>query len=138
MIVLVVVLFVLSRPATLDTPQVKGQAGGVLAQYRDDPKHNLSQTELGEIDPTSETIRLATLGMRGIAGTTLWWKATQYQMKKDWTRLRASLDQISKLQPHSIDVLALPGLEPFLQRLRGLRRLSRQVLLGDRGPELHA
>ena len=74
----------------------------MLAQYRDE--HGLSQTELGQIDPTSETIRLATLGMRGIAGTTLWWKATQYQMKKDWTRLRATLDQISKLQPHSIHV----------------------------------
>ena len=102
MIVLIVVLFVLSRPATLSTNEAKGQPGGVLAQYRDE--HHLSQTELGQIDPTSETIRLATLGMRGIAGTTLWWKATQYQMKKDWTSLRATLDQISKLQPHSIDV----------------------------------
>ena len=42
--------------------------------------------------------------MRGIACTMLWWKATNYQMKKDWTRLSAALDQISKLQPHSIDV----------------------------------
>ena len=102
MIVLIVVLFCLSFPATLGTKEVKGQPGGVLAQYRDE--HGLSQTELGQIDPTSETIRLATLGMRGIAGTTLWWKANQYQMKKDWTRLRATLDQISKLQPHSIHV----------------------------------
>ncbi len=100
MIVLIVVLFWLSRPATLGTNEVKPQPGGVLAQYRD--QHRLSQTELGQIDPTSETIRLATLGMRGVAGTTLWWKATQFQMKKDWTRLRATLDQISKLQPHSI------------------------------------
>jgi hypothetical protein len=98
--VLIVVLFVLSRPATLRTSTMEGQPGGVLASYRD--QHGLSQTELGQIDPTSETIRLATLGMRGIAGTTLWWKATQFQMKKDWTSLRATLDQISKLQPHSI------------------------------------
>ncbi len=101
-ILLIVALFVLSRPATLGTSTVKGQPGGVLASYRD--QHGLSQTELGQIDPTSETIRLATLGMRGIAGATLWWKATQFQMKKDWTRLRATLDQISKLQPHSIQV----------------------------------
>ncbi len=100
MIVLIIALFALSVPATLGTKEAKGQPGGVLAQYRD--QHGLSQTELGQIDPTSETIRLATLGMRGIAGTTLWWKANQYQMKKDWTRLRATLDQISKLQPHSI------------------------------------
>ncbi len=63
MIVLIVVLFVLSRPATLSTKDVKGQPGGVLAQYRDE--HGLSQTELGQIDPTSETIRLATLGHAG-------------------------------------------------------------------------
>jgi hypothetical protein len=102
MIALIFVLFYLGVPATVSTPDVKGQPGGVLAQYRDDPKHNLSQTELGQIDPTSETIRLATLGMRGIAGTVLWSKANNFQMKKDWTRLRAALDQISKLQPHSI------------------------------------
>ena len=99
-IALIVGLFALSMPATLGTKELRGQPGGVLAQYRD--THRLSQTELGQIDPTSETIRLATLGMRGVAGTTLWWKANQFQMKKDWTSLRAALDQISKLQPHSI------------------------------------
>ena len=35
MIVLIVVLFALSCPATLGTKDVKGQPGGVLAQYRD-------------------------------------------------------------------------------------------------------
>ena len=100
MIGLIIALFTLGRPSTLRTETVEGQPGGVLAQYRD--QHGLSQTELGQIDPASETIRLATLGMRGIAGMTLWWKATQYQMKKDWSRLRSTLDQISKLQPHSI------------------------------------
>ena len=34
--------------------------------------------------------------------------------------------------------LALPGMEPLVQRLRGLRRLPRQVLLGNPGTELHA
>ena len=99
-IVLIVILFELSMPATLGTKEIPGQPGGVLAQYRE--SHGLSQTELGQIDPTSQTIRLATLGMRGIASTLLWSKANEYQMKKDWTRLRAALDQISKLQPHSI------------------------------------
>jgi len=102
MIMLIVVLFALSFPATLSTKEFKGQPGGVLAQYRD--QHGLSQTELGQIDPTSETIRLATLGMRGFASTILGEKAIQYQMKKDWTRLRATLDQSIKLQPHSIHV----------------------------------
>jgi hypothetical protein len=100
MIVLIVILFSLGVPSTLGTGEVKGQPGGVLAQYRDN--NGLTQTELGQIDPTSETIRLATLGMRGIAVELMWIKANNYQMKKDWTRLRATLDQISKLQPHSI------------------------------------
>ena len=101
-IALIVVLFALGFPSTLGTKEIKGQPGGTLAYYRD--HHGLSQTELGQIDPTSATIRLATLGMRGIASTLLGQKAIQYQMKKDWTRLRATLDQSIKLQPHSIDV----------------------------------
>jgi len=105
-------LVALSRPATRRTKAdsakpgaaqtVTDHAGGVLAQYRE--KNGLSQTELGEVDPTSETVRLATLGMRGVGSSVLWWTACQQQMKKDWTQLRATLDQISKLQPHSIAV----------------------------------
>jgi hypothetical protein len=95
-------LFWLSQPATRDTKAARGQPGGKLAQLRQ--QFRLSQTELGQVDPTSETIRLATLGMRGVAGDILWWKANKYQMKKDWTNLRAALEQISRLQPHSIAV----------------------------------
>jgi hypothetical protein len=105
-------LLELSRPATRRTKNEKTKPGvaqtvtdhpgGVLAQYRE--KNGLSQTELGEIDPTSETVRLATLGMRGVGSSLLWLTATQEQMKKDWTQLRATLIEISKLQPHSIAV----------------------------------
>ncbi len=101
-IALIVVLFSLSYPATIGTSEVKGQPGGVLAQYRD--KHGLSQTELGEIDPMSETVHLATLGMRGVGSSLLWLTANEQQMKKDWTQLRATLDQIAKFQPHSVQV----------------------------------
>jgi hypothetical protein len=95
-------LFLLSQPATQGTKSAPGQPGGKLARLRE--QYHLSQTELGQVDPTSETIRLATLGMRGVAEDILWWKANKFQMKKDWTNLRATLEQISKLQPHSIAV----------------------------------
>lgn len=95
-------LFWLSHPATRDLKEAKGRPGGKLSQLREE--YHLNETELGQIDPTSETIRLATLGMRGVAGGILWSKANKYQMKKDWTNLRAVLEQISKLQPHSIGV----------------------------------
>ena len=148
-IVLIVVLFALGFPATLSTKEVKGQPGGVLAQYRD--QHGLGQAELGQIDPTSETIRLATLGMRGIAGTTLWWKATEYQMKKDWTRLRATLDQISKLQPHSILVWRYQAWnlsynvsvsfddyhDKFYWVIEGLNHMLDGVRMNDKEPRLY-
>ncbi|MGD0898651.1 MAG: hypothetical protein ABR915_12500 [Thermoguttaceae bacterium] len=97
-------LYWLSHPATraVDPKGERGRAGGVLARLRKDYK--LTQVDIGEIDPAIETIRLAALGMRGVATTLLWSKAERYKMKKDWTNLRAALEQISKLEPHSIGV----------------------------------
>ena len=149
MIVLIVLLLLLSRPATLDTKEVQGQSGGVLAQYRD--THGLSQTELGQIDPTSETIRLATLGMRGFASTTLGLKAIQYQMKKDWTRLRATLDQSIKLQPHSVYVWRYQAWnlsynvsvsfddyhDKFYWVIEGLNYMLEGVRMNDKEPRLY-
>lgn len=100
--VLLMPLFWLSHPATRGSAERKGRGGGVLAQFREN--HGLSQTQLGEIDLTSETIKLSTLGMRGIAVQVLWHKANTYQMKKNWTALRATLEQLSKLQPHFTSV----------------------------------
>ncbi|MBN1590385.1 MAG: hypothetical protein JW888_12795 [Pirellulales bacterium] len=95
-------LYWLGHPATLDTETDKGSPGGMLAQQRTDQK--LDQVYLGKIDPTSETLKLATLGMRGIAANILWTKGIEYQKKKDWTNLSATLNQIVKLQPNFIDV----------------------------------
>ena len=84
----------MSSPATVDSP------GGTLAQLR--TKHRLSQADLGEIDPASETIKLATLGLRGLAVNLLWNKATHYKKVEDWTNLAATLEQLSKLQPNFV------------------------------------
>jgi hypothetical protein len=149
MIVLIVVLFVLSRPATLGTKEVQGQTGGLLAQYRD--KNRLSQTELGQIDPTSEMIRLATLGMRSFGETILWSQANDYQKKKDWTLLRATLDQISKFQPHSVLVWRYQAWnlsynvsvafddyhDKFYWVIEGLNYLLDGVRLNDKEPRLY-
>ena len=64
----------------------------------------LSQTQLGQIDPTSETIKLATFGLRGVAALVLWEKANDYKMKEDWANFAATLNQIIKVQPHFISV----------------------------------
>ena len=84
----------LSVPATTSKP------GGKLAQLRKENK--LSQVNLGEVDPASETIKLATLGLRGVAVNVLWEKANEFKKKEDWTNLTATLEQLAKLQPNFI------------------------------------
>lgn len=95
-------LYWLGHPSAADSEAAKGSPGGKLAQIRTEQK--LSQAELGQIDPTSETIKLATFGLRPIAANILWAKAINYKMKKDWTNLSATLNQLTKIQPHFIDV----------------------------------
>jgi len=93
-IVLAFFIYWLSVPATTT------REGGVLAQKR--KEYNLSQVNLGEVDPASETIKLATLGLRGVAVNLLWEQANEYKKKEDWTNLTATLEQLAKLQPNFI------------------------------------
>jgi hypothetical protein len=92
MVVLFVPLSMMSQPATKESP------GGMLARLR--KTHKLSQAELGDIDPSSATMKLATMGMGGVAVNLLWERANEYKMKEDWIALGATLEQIVKLQPH--------------------------------------
>ncbi len=86
--------------AWLSAPATANSKGGKLAELR--KENRLSQANLGEVDPASETIKLATLGLRGIAVNLLWEKANNYKMKEDWTNLTATLEQLAKLQPNFI------------------------------------
>jgi len=91
----------LSQPADSSSP------GGTLARLR--TAFGLSQANLGEVDPTSETIRLATLGLKNIAATLLWDRANHYKKVEDWTNLSATLEQLTKLQPELLFGLGFPG-----------------------------
>ena len=75
---------------------------GSISQLRN--KYRIGQTYLGQPDPASEGMRLATLGMRGIAASILWLKADYYKENKYYDRFAATLKQISLLQPHFISV----------------------------------
>ena len=91
----------LSRPEITDRAG-QLQQGGQLASMRH--QYRLSQASLGEIDPASETIRLAMLGLNGIAANILWEKANYYKKVEDWTSLMATLEQITKLQRNFLHV----------------------------------
>ena len=71
------VLYWLGHPEAQSTEDAKGSLGGKLAQIRSEQK--LSQAQLGQIDPTSETIKLATFGLRPIAANLLWARANDYK-----------------------------------------------------------
>src|SRR5438132_10962831 len=101
-VLLLLALSYYSQPATVATPNDPGSAGGQLAQLRE--KYHLSQADLGEIDPAGETMKLATLGMRGVAAWMLWDQANEAKKKEDWTGMRTILDQLTKLEPNYITV----------------------------------
>ncbi|MCC6126799.1 MAG: hypothetical protein IT426_17690 [Pirellulales bacterium] len=101
---LLLCLYFVGRPATKGGLAQHSDPGGMLAKFREDPQYGLSQTQLGEIDPAGESIKLATLGLRGVAALVLWEKSNEYKMKEDWAKYEATLNQIAVVQPHFISV----------------------------------
>jgi len=146
--VLLALLSFLGRPATRGSKTAPGSPGGLLAQARD--HSGLSQSQLGEIDPTSETIKLATLGMRGVATIFLWEQANEHKKKKDWTNLSAVLEQIARLQPNFISVWEFQSwnlsynvsaeFDDFRQRyhwvIRGIKFLEKGTHYNEMEPKL--
>ncbi len=99
-VLLLIPLYLIGQPSA--TGPSKGDPGGLLARMRADEK--LSESQFGQVDPTSATMRYTTLGLRGLAACILWEKSNTYKMKKDWVNLAATLNQISKVEPHYVNV----------------------------------
>lgn len=93
MVAMLIPLYLLGQPAGGE-----GDLGGRLSMMRDE--YNIAESDLGEISPASETMKLASLGLRGVAATLLWNKAHEYRVMHEWDRLKATLNNIALLQPH--------------------------------------
>lgn len=93
LVAMLIPLFLLGQPAG-----GKGDLGGRLTVMRH--QYNIAESDLGEISPASETMKLASLGLRGVAATLLWNKAHEYRVLHEWDRLKATLNNIALLQPH--------------------------------------
>lgn len=93
LVVMLIPLYLLGQPAGGG-----GDGGGKLAQMRD--AYGIAESDLGEISPASETMKLASLGMRGVAASLLWKKSHDYRVSHEWDRLKATLNNIALLQPH--------------------------------------
>ncbi|MBL8891949.1 MAG: hypothetical protein JNL67_18375 [Planctomycetaceae bacterium] len=99
----------LARPNQVSKdPTMAGEAtGGTISQMRS--KHNLSQASLSSIDPTSEVMKLASLGLHGIAVNVLWNQANQFQEKKAFDKVSSTVDTLILLQPNFVSVWEFQG-----------------------------
>lgn len=93
---------VLGMPATQPS-----ESGGMIARQRQE--HKLGEATLGDVDPTSATMNLVLLGMRGIAGSVLWTQAEEQKRTKNWSELESTVESIIKLQPRFMGVWKYQG-----------------------------
>ncbi|HBT76261.1 MAG TPA: hypothetical protein DEB39_04890 [Planctomycetaceae bacterium] len=81
--------------------------GGQLSRMRADMK--IADAQIGQIDPSSTTMKLATFGMRGVAISILWYHANEYEKRDDWNNVIATGDQLVLLEPHFTKVWEFLG-----------------------------
>ena len=151
LIVLVTLLFNIGRPARVVVQEgdSKLQHGGRLAQLR--AEENLSEAQMGEIDPAGSTIKLATFGMRGVAIAMLWRQAEEQKMRHQWNDVITTSNQIILLEPHFVSIWEFLGwslsynasadFDDYRERYRWVIRGIDFVITGlkknMRSPQLH-
>ena len=108
--ILLLLLFFIGRPSHL-VVQADGEmrlaSGGLLAQYRNEK--GLTEAQMGEIDPASNTAKLATFGMRGVAIALLWHQAEEQKKRHQWNDVVATGYQIIFLEPHFVTIWEFLG-----------------------------
>jgi hypothetical protein len=101
-VLLLIPLYFLGNPSIRDKDGEPTNEGGTLARLR--IRDDLGQSDLGALNPASESARLATLGLRGVAATILWQKAEHYKKEGYFDRMAAAINQLKVLQPHFVKV----------------------------------
>ena len=96
-VILMLPIIVLGMPAADEEG-----SGGKLARLRQE--HDLGESTLGKVDPTSATMNLVLLGMRGVAVNLLRMQLDTQRDQKQWAQMQATTDSVILLQPHYIQV----------------------------------
>ena len=99
---LLIPLSLVSRPEIRDGDGNIENAGGQLSKLREN--YSLSQAKLAEIDPASETMKLASLGLRGVAVNILWMQAMEHKKRENYDQLASTLKALTKIQPNFVMV----------------------------------
>ncbi|MCH8829608.1 MAG: hypothetical protein IID45_08530 [Planctomycetes bacterium] len=105
--VLIFPIIFLGMPASEAAPlegakNVDDLSGGKLARLRS--QYNLGESNLGNVDPSSATMNLVLVGLRGIAVNLLWIDAEESKKTKNWAQLKSDVESIILLQPHYVKV----------------------------------
>ena len=80
---------------------------GKLANLR--RSQGLAETSFGQVDPSSATMNLLLLGLRGPAVTSLFLQLDQQKNTKNWAQMRATTNAIITLEPHFKQVWSFHG-----------------------------
>jgi hypothetical protein len=73
-------------------------------------RSDLGEAAIGQVDTGSFMLKLALLGgARGIAANVLWTRAEELKKEQDWDQMKATVDLITKLQPHFLSVWTFQG-----------------------------
>ena len=104
---LLIPLSFIARPEVTDENGKVIDPGGRLSQMRREDK--LAQASISEIDPTSEAMKLASMGLRGVAVNVLWMQAMEHQKNEDYDKLAQTLQTLTKIQPNFIKVWEYQG-----------------------------
>lgn len=97
-VVLLIPIIWLGMPAGAATSGAGDGMVGRLAELRQ--QYELGEATLGNVDPSSATMNLVLLGLRGVAANVLWQNANEQQKTKEWAKMRATVSSIILLQPH--------------------------------------
>jgi hypothetical protein len=102
------ILLLLIPIITLGLPSDGSEgSGGSVARLRE--RFELGESDLGDLDPSGAAMNLVLLGLRGVAANILWIQAEDQKNHKDWEQMRATTEQIIRLQPHYAKVWEYNG-----------------------------
>ena len=78
--------------------------------HREAERRDLGEATMGEVDTGSFMLKLALLGgARGIAANVLWMRTQELQKVQDWDKMKATVNLITKLQPHFLQIWTYQG-----------------------------
>ncbi|MFO1023225.1 MAG: hypothetical protein U0903_21425 [Planctomycetales bacterium] len=106
-VILLIPVIFLGRPSAPGSKGREPDAGGWLASLRSE--YDLGEQSFGNVDPSSATMNLVLLGLRGPAANLLWMELDHYKDTKNWSRMLSTTNSIILLQPHFQKVWVFNG-----------------------------